>query len=141
MIFPAIWLFGMGAGALCVGLGAVTPPLPDYLHIIFPILWLVGVGLMACLCFPLKHVYLESTGLQVGGLWSTIMIPLSEVEAVSASSGTNPEIITVRLKRRCAFGRKIRFMPSYRFNRLSPHPTYALLSKAVGAQATGKEPT
>ncbi len=133
VVFPAIWLTGFGAGAIALAFGAGTPTPPFVMRIMFPIGWLLGLGLCAWLCFPLKHVALGPTSLSVEGLRKKIEIPLSDVEAVSGSFATNPEIITLRLKRPCEFGVRIRFMPSMRFWRFSPHPTVTMLSQRLAS--------
>ena len=100
----------------------------------FPVGWIFGLGLCVWLCFPLKHVSLGPTSLSVEGLQKKIEIPLSDIEAVSGSFATNPEFITLRLKRPCEFGVCIRFMPSIRFWRFSPHPTVTMLSEILASQ-------
>src|SRR5687768_9475420 len=123
VIFPALWLTGFGVGAIAAALGAGGPSSPVEMRIVFPVGWLLGLGLCAWLCFPLKHVSLVSGAVVVEGLRRKIIIPLSDIAAVSGSSGTNPEIITLKLKQPCPFGARIRFVPGFRFWRFSPHPT------------------
>jgi hypothetical protein len=131
VIFPAFWLTGFGVGAIAVALGVGEPSLPVEIRVMFPVGWLFGLVLCAWLCFPLKHVSLVSGAVVVEGLRRKTTIPLSDIAAVSGSFATNPEIITVSLKQPCAFGTRIRFMPSVRFWRFSPHPTLTMLSEML----------
>ncbi len=135
VIFPAVWLTGFGLAAIILAFGGfrASSPIPTQMRVMFPVAWLFGLGLCAWLCFPLKHVILGEDFLVVEGLSQRLTIPLSDVVAVSASFATNPETITLQLKRVTPFGTKIRFMPSIRFLRSEPHPTLTLLeAKLVG---------
>jgi hypothetical protein len=129
VIFPAIWLSGFGVGTFAV---LISSNVPKELHVIFPAAWLFGLLVCWFLCFPLKHVSILDGDLHVGGLRRTIIVPLSEVTAVTGSVMQNPESITLWLKHESAFGPKIKFMPELRFFRFSTHPTVTLLNDATG---------
>jgi hypothetical protein len=131
VIFPALWLSLFGIGAIGVLIHSGQKDMPPALPIIFPSMWLMGLLICWLLCFPLKHVTLDSSTLRVRGLTKEIEIPLTDVVSVSGSFMQNPETITLRLRHSTNFGQKIKFMPEQRFFRLTTHPTIVLLREMI----------
>lgn len=133
--FPSIWLSAFGIASIVMLFNAGRKDLPPEFPIIFPCFWVFGLCLCSILCFPLKHVGLAGSILKVRGLKEEIEIPLSEVVSVSGTFMQNPETITLRLKHSSIFGSKIKFMPSHRFFRFTPHPTLVFLRELIKTEA------
>lgn len=90
------------------------------------------------LFFGLKRVEIvtEKKGLIVqsasGISYKRVLIPMTNIKNVSqVFLMNNPEIVTIELKIPCDFGKKIRFIPEFRFLSFGEHPIVEELNRKV----------
>lgn len=139
LVFPTIWLAGFGGATLFLIAGSITklwrreviPRELVLMTIMFSIGLAAGLAFFSMLSFPLKHVSVRGDALRVEGLKEKVDVLLSDIAEVHGFKWTNPELITLVLKRETPFGRKIKFTPGYRLLKMSDHPVVTELEALV----------
>ena len=133
-IFTPSWivLFGTGAYIAFIRKGNI--------EVVF--MWLVGTSLLYLFCGRLKRVCFSPSVkmLYVSNFFKMIEIPFDDIVKISGSLMLRPELVFIRLKRDTAFGRRIYFMPKFRFlGGYSEHPIAEELRKNILGKTTNKE--
>lgn len=81
-----------------------------------------------------KEVSIEGDFLYVSNFSREIKIPLSEIKKVTEFVFLNHDPVTIHLKNETRFGKKIIFIPTYRyFNFFSSHPIVSELRRIANA--------
>jgi hypothetical protein len=138
-IFPAIWVGGFAFATLLMFMVPDSFQGKDVREMRwqFAFVTAVGGGFIYWACMRLKTVTLSSNTLTISNYRRRVDVPLRDVEAVSGSLFTHPDLIWLRLRRPTPFGEKIVFMPKVRFHfGFSRHPLVAELRALVSSPAT-----
>lgn len=121
VIFPVMWFFSLINVVSFISDNSISPSdLPKEFGIFF---WIFGLFIFYWFYFRLKKVCVFGDFLYVSNFMKEIQISLTEVEKITENilAGHNP--VTIHLKTPSEFGRKILFMPTFRFFAFfSSHP-------------------
>jgi hypothetical protein len=76
--------------------------------------------------------------MRIEGLRKRVDVLLTDIAEVHDFKWTNPELITLVLKRDTPFGRKIKFTPGYRLWKVSDHPIFTEIEALVKSASQTK---
>ena len=138
---PIVWVVFLGACTSHFALSAATAPFRKLMFVLFPIYIIFGILFLWIVIFPLKHAFIEGQFLRIGDGRNEIPIPGEDIVRIDNSILTNPEIITIYLRKNTIFGRKIKFAVPYRFFRTYPHPLVIQLRNIYMNQTKTPTPT
>src|SRR5262245_43616150 len=139
-VFPTIWI---GMFALAPLMMFIDPDRFEGKGDVREARWffvgatVVGGAFLYWFCMRLKKVSLDGHMLVISNYLRRMEVPLRDVEAVSGSLFTSPELVWLRFRHPTAMGTKIVFMPKIRFSfGLTRHPLVAELRALVSDPAT-----
>jgi hypothetical protein len=123
-VFPVIWFGGCGLILALATLPAVVQNQAPIFIVLPPIVMMViGYILMRALIFDLvDEVFLNGDEIIIRNGGEVDQFAVTNILNVDSTVMTNPERITLTLKRPCAFGSEVTFSPTMRFWMFQRHP-------------------
>ncbi len=145
VVFPLIWIGGLGMGVLAAFL--INVPLPggssvlSGIRILLLIVWIVGSGFLLWLAMRLRAVWLSEDGLLVRNYLSEIRISLSAVRHVKEAREWRPKVIIVEVEHPGGVSEEIPFLATFALhNQLDLHPTVKQLLDAIADSSEETKP-
>jgi len=140
-VFPFLWIGGFAVATASMFLdasetGARTGLLPPpEMKWSFLAITVIGSVSLYWLCMRLKRVSINGDSLLISNYFTSIVVPLTEIERVSENRWINIHPVTIFFRRETDFGPSVVFMPETRwFGFFSSHPVVAELQKLAGLE-------
>jgi hypothetical protein len=133
VVFPSVWIAGFGAATALLW---AQPGTPDTTKRQFLLAAVVGSVLILWSCARLKRVYADDNCLHISNFQTEITVPFGMIAEVTENGWINIHPVTIHLRERTPFGRRITFMPKSRltFAPWGAHPVVTELKElAQGA--------
>jgi len=132
-IFPFVWISGFAVTTAFLFVGGQETDVGP-MKWMFLAVTLAGSAFLYSGCMRLKRVVVDGNTLMISNYFSTIAVPLADVEDVRENRWLNINPVTLFFRRPTDFGSSVVFMPKVRWfgGLFSSHPVVDEIRTAAG---------